>query len=234
MNSTILKMLKILFPDTRDTVITEASSILDKYGKKFGCDTNLRIGHFLAQVAEECGSELKPTCESLNYTVDGLKLFKYFRDNPKEAEKYGRTKTQKANQVAIANLAYGTRMGNDGADSNGNGVLDVEDDGYKYRGRFCLQVTGEDNYTAVQQRLTKYAPEFKLNILTASDVEMTNNLEVFFLGGLAFWIWQDIYKQADLGTTDKAVDAVTSVINKHTESYADRRKHFSKIKHLCI
>lgn len=227
-------MLNILFPDTTESVIKQAVSILDKYGKNFGCNTNLRVGHFLAQVAEECGSELKPICESLNYTVEGLKLFKYFKDNPKEAEKYGRTKTQRADQVAIANLAYGSRMGNDGADSNKNGIFDTEDDGYKYRGRFCLQVTGEDNYTAVQQRISKYAPEYKLNILTASDESMTGNLELFFLGGLAYWIWKDLYKLADAGTSEIVVDSITSVINKYTESYDDRKENFTKIKHLCV
>lgn len=226
------KMLRILFPETKDNVIKDAVIVLDKYGKKFGCDTNLRLGHFLAQVAEECGSELRPVCESLNYTAEALSLFKVFRDKPELAKKYGRTKTQKADQVAIANLAYGDRMGNDGSDSNKNGILDKDDDGYKYRGRFCLQVTGEDNYTAVQQRISRYAPEYTLNILTASDKEMTNNLEVFFLGGLAFWIWKDLYKLADNGVEPKVVDSITKIINKHTESYADRREHFSKIKHL--
>lgn len=234
MSNNVESMLKLLFPDTEEAIIKEAVIILNKYGKNFGCNTNLRLGHFLAQVAEECGSELKPICESLNYTVEGLKLFKYFKDNPKEAEKYGRTKTQKADQVAIANLAYGTRMGNDGADSNGNGFLDKDDDGYKYRGRFCLQVTGEDNYTAVQQRIAKYAPEANRNILTDSDESMTGSLEVFFLGGLAFWIWKDLYKLADNGIADSVVDSITSVINKHTDSYEDRKANFHLIKHLCV
>ena len=45
---------------------------------------------------------------------------------------------------------------------------------------------------------------------------------------VAYWMWRDIYIQADTGNPDK----VTAVINKYTGSYESRRKHFNSIKHL--
>ena len=73
-------MIEILFPRTKN--IQEISKILEKY-KNFGVNTNQRLAHFLAQVREEVGAELKPISENLNYTEEGLKkTFKVFRDNP--------------------------------------------------------------------------------------------------------------------------------------------------------
>ncbi|MGV2811735.1 glycoside hydrolase family 19 protein [Enterobacter cancerogenus] len=89
---------------------------------------------FIAQVGHESGGF---TCivENLNYSVEGLKATfgKYFPGNT--AEKYGRTATQPANQKAIANIVYAHRMGNV-----------AENDGWHYRGRGLIQITGHDNY----------------------------------------------------------------------------------------
>ena len=49
---------------------------------------------------------------------------------------------------------------------------------------------------------------------------------------MSFWMWKDIYRAADMGTSDKDVDGVTKIINKHTNSYKERREYFHKIKHL--
>ena len=136
-----------------------------------------------------------------------------------QAEKYARDEdTPKANQEAIANLAYANRLGNGAADSDSDGDMDANDDGYKYRGAGCLQITGKSNFAEVQKRCVKYAGK-----------EMDpNTLEGFIVFGMSFWIWQDCYKAADTGDADK----VTAIINKHTESYTKRKKYFNSIKHL--
>lgn len=97
----------------------------------FGIDTPLRTVHYLAQVFHESGN-LRYTEENMNYSVDGLlKVFgKYFRTRA-EAAAYAR-KPEK-----IANRVYANRMGN-GPESSG--------DGWKYRGRGFIGVTGRDNY----------------------------------------------------------------------------------------
>ena len=207
------EMIRILFPDTKN--IDEVSETIDKYRMNFGVNTDLRLAMFLAQVREEIGTRFEPKVESLNYTVEALtKTFKSIA--PDQAKLYGRTSTQKANQETIANIVYANRMGN-GDEKSG--------DGWKYCGRGTLQITGKYNYQEVQKRIDKYSPDSGINILEDSSVD---TLKGAILIGLGFWIWQDIYKQADTGDVDK----VTTVINKYTSSYDKRKQHYNKIKHL--
>ena len=207
------EMIRILFPDTKN--IDEVSETIDKYRMNFGVNTDLRLAMFLAQVREEIGTRFEPKVESLNYTVEALtKTFKSI--TPDQAGLYGRTSTQKANQEAIANIVYANRMGNGDVKSG---------DGWKYRGRGTLQITGKYNYQEVQKRIDKYSPKSGINILEDSNVD---TLKGAILIGLGFWIWQDLHKQADTGDVDK----ITAVINKYTSSYDKRKQHYNKIKHL--
>ena len=210
-------MVKTLFPATKN--IDEVVGIIDKYRMKFGLNTDMRLAQFLAQVREEVGPEFKVIRESLNYSEQAVLKMWPKRISISDAEKYARDEdTPKANQEVIANLAYANRLGNGAADSDNDGDMDANDDGYKYRGAGCLQITGKSNFAEVQKRCVKYAGK-----------EMDpNTLEGFIVFGLSFWIWQDCYKAADTGDADK----VTAIINKHTESYAKRKEYFNSIKHL--
>ena len=210
-------MIEILFPATRN--VDEVVGIIEKYRMKFGLNTGMRLAQFLAQVREEVGPEFKVVRESLNYHEDALtKVYKAF--NKELAEKYGRDEGKKANQEAIANIAYANKLGNGNADSDGDGDMDADDDGYKYRGAGCLQITGKGNFAEVQKRCVKYAGR-----------EMNpDTLEGFVVFGMAFWVWKDLYNQADTGDTDR----VTAVINKYTDSYERRKEHFKKIEHLVV
>lgn len=203
-----LKMLNILFPGSKD--LESVEDIIEKYRHKFGLNTDLRLAMFLAQVREEIGSEFKVVRENLNYTPTALvKTFKAF--NSKLANEYGRSNGKKADQVAIANIAYANKLGNGNADSN---------DGWKYRGAGCLQITGKANFAEVQKRCLKYAgKEFD-----------PDTLEGFLVFGMSYWIWRDCYRAADTGDIDK----VTAIINKYTNSYGSRKEHYNKIRHLVI
>ena len=208
-------MVKILFPATKN--IDEVIGLINTYRMKFGLNTGLRLAMFLAQVREETGSELKVIRENLNYSEEALpKLYKAFND--RLADKYGRNEEHKANQEAIANIAYANKLGNGNADSDGDGDMDANDDGYKYRGAGCLQITGKSNFAEVQKRcMAKTGAEAN-----------PDTLEGFMLFGFSYWLWRDCYKAADTGDADK----VTAIINKHTESYAKRKEYFNSIKHL--
>ena len=210
------EMVKILFPATKN--IDEVVGIIDKYRMKFGLDTGLRLAQFLAQVREEVGPEFKVIRENLNYSEQAvLKLFKNI--SVEDAEKYARDEnTPVANQVAIADIAYANKLGNGKADSDGDGDIDANDDGWKYRGAGCLQVTGKSNFTEVQKRC----------IAKTSTEANPDTLKGFLLFGMAYWLWRDCYKAADTGDADK----VTAIINKHTESYTKRKEYFNSIKHL--
>jgi len=98
--------------------------------EKYGINTPLRIAHFMAQIEHESG--LKPISENLNYSAIGLlKTFpKYFK-NSKEASVYSNTPEK------IANRVYANRMGNGTFESG---------EGWKYRGRGFIQITGKENY----------------------------------------------------------------------------------------
>lgn len=208
------EMLSRLFTNKN---LDEVVSIIDKYKDKFGLNTDLRLAMFLAQVREEVGSEFKVVRENLNYSSTSLtKVYKAFND--KLAKQYGRTDKQKADQVSIANIAYANKLGNGNADSDGDGDMDEEDDGWKYRGAGCLQITGKSNFEEVQKRCVRYA---------GKEVD-PDTLEGFVLFGMAFWMWKDLYRVADTGDIDK----VTAVINKYTDSYGERRKHYEAIKDL--
>ena len=223
------EMLQILFNASDSKVLDEVANVINSLGSHFGINTNLRLAHFLAQVREEIGSKFEPRIESLNYSESSvLKTFKQI--TPAQAEQYARDEdTPVADQVAIANIVYANRMGNGNADSNGNGKLDKQDDGYMYRGRGTLQITGKYNYQEVQKRIDKYYPNSGVNILTGSNVD---SLLGSILIGMGFWIWKDLYKLADVSKAPEQVDKITEVINKYTDSYEHRRKHFARIRHL--
>ena len=222
------EMIEVLFPDTSVESISEIVGIFNLYGSKYGLNKSIRVAHFLAQVREEVGSEFKPIRENLNYKPSSL-LATYSAFSDSLANKYGRTDKQKANQEAIANIAYANKLGNGNADSDNDGDMDKDDDGYKYRGAGCLQVTGKYNFQEVQARINKYSPEANVDILNRNDA---NTLLGSILMGMAFWVWKDLYAIADKGTTNEVVDKITSKVNRDTHSYRDRQSHFNIIKHL--
>ena len=100
------------------------------------------LAYVLATAWHETGGKLLPVTESLNYSAAALKRKKkYF--TAAEAEALGRTKTHSANQEAIANKMYSNRIGN-GDEASG--------DGWKYRGRGYVQITGRRNYAEMSVR----------------------------------------------------------------------------------
>ena len=211
----IKKSIEILFPATKN--VAEVVDIIEKYRHKFGLNTDLRLAMFLAQVREEIGSEFKVVRENLNYSPTALmKTYKAF--NSKLANEYGRSDGNKADQVVIANIAYANKLGNGNADSDGDGDMDADDDGWKYRGAGCLQITGKANFAEVQKRIVAK---------TGSEAN-PDTMEGFLLFGFAYWLWRDCYRAADTGDIDK----VTAIINKYTSSYASRKEHYNKIRHL--
>jgi putative chitinase len=153
--------------------------------------TPLRAAHFFAQTGHETG-EFKLFAENLNYSADGLKKIfpKYFPGNL--AEGYAR------NPEKIANLVYGNRMGN-GAESTG--------EGFKFRGRGALQLTGKDNYTAFSKYLNK--PE----VLANPDLVAT---EFAFESAMFFFDKNKLWDICDKGVDDTTITALTKRINGGT------------------
>jgi len=170
---------------------------------KFELNTPLRLAHFLAQAGHESGG-FKAVNENLNYGAKGLRgIFgKYFPTDAKAAL-YER-KPEK-----IANLVYGGRMGN-GVEATG--------EGWKFRGRGYIQLTGKDNYTAFDKVVEE-------NILEQPDLVAT---KYPVLSAAWFFHKNGLHKIADGGATDAVVTSVTKRVNGGTIGLPDRIKHFKE------
>lgn len=165
--------------------------------------TPVRAAHFFAQTAHETGG-FEAFAENLNYSADGLKnIFgKYFPGNLNEL--YTR------NPEKIANRVYGSRMGN-GDEKSG--------DGFKFRGRGALQLTGKDNYAAFAKYLNK--PE----IMTNPDLVATT---YSFESAMFFFDKNKLWSICDQGVNDVSILALTKRINGGTHGLADRSEKTKK------
>ena len=165
--------------------------------------TPVRAAHFFAQTAHETGG-FKAFAENLNYSAQGLQgIFgKYFPGNLEES--YAR------NPEKIANRVYASRMGN-GAETSG--------DGWKFRGRGALQLTGKDNYAAFAKYLNK--PE----IMTNPDLVATT---YSFESAMFFFEKNKLWSICDKGINDAAILELTKRINGGTHGLADRSEKTKK------
>jgi putative chitinase len=174
--------------------------------KKFNITNPLRLAHFLAQCGHESG-QFRATEENLNYSSKGLLgIFpKYF--TAATAESYAR-KPQK-----IASKVYGGRMGN-GAEATG--------DGFKFRGRGYIQLTGKDNYT----RFAKFIGEDTIGNPDLVKTKYPLASAAFFFDSNKLWAI------CDRGADEATVIAVTKRVNGGTIGLADRLKHFKEYYNL--
>ena len=158
-----------------------------------------RAAHFFAQTAHETGG-FKAFSENLNYSADGLqKIFgKYFPGLLEE--QYAR------NPEKIANRVYADRMG------NGN---EASGDGWKYRGRGALQLTGKANYKAFSDYLK--------NPLIMEQPDLVAG-ELAFESAMFFFDKNKLWEICDKGVTKETILALTKRINGGTHGLADREE----------
>lgn len=169
---------------------------------KFNITTPLRLAHFLAQCAHESGN-FKAISENLNYSADGLKKIfpKYFPGTLSES--YAR------NPEKIASRVYGGRMG------NGD---ETTKEGFKFRGRGFIQLTGKQNYT----NFTKFIGE---DCVANPDLVSSK----YPLASAAFFFNSNkLWEICDKGADDATVTAVTKRVNGGTIGLPDRIKHFKE------
>jgi len=153
-----------------------------------------RIAAFIAQVGHESG-HLKHTVESLDYSVEALLTrFGRHRISEADARAFGRTPRREAYQQTIAKCIYG---GDWGAKNLGN---TEPDDGWMYRGRAALQITGRANYEACGEAL---------GIDLISNPEWLEQPRYSTLASGWFWFVHCLNRLADVG----AFDDIGSIIN---------------------
>ena len=194
-----IEKLKGHIPDAVLTQIPETAA-------KFNITNNLRLAHFLAQCGHESGN-FKAVSENLNYSADGLKKIfgKYFPGNLNES--YAR-KPEK-----IAARVYASRMGT-GDEASG--------EGFKFRGRGYIQLTGKANYT----NFTKFIGE---DCVSNPDLVATK----YPLASAAFFFDSNkLWAICDKGADDATVTSVTKRVNGGTIGLSDRIKHFKEYYNL--
>lgn len=189
-------MLNKLTGAVPDVVVEQ----LPDCAKLFQIDSQLRLAHFLAQCSHEsAGFTVKK--ENLNYSAVGLmKIFpKYFTEEL--AERYARQPEK------IASRVYGGRMG------NGD---EASQDGFKYRGRGYIQLTGKNNYQAFGDAVHE-------NVVTNPDWVAD---KFPLLSAAWFWNSKSLNSLADHGSGDEVVTDITRKVNGGTNGLEDRISRF--------
>ena len=183
------QILKKLVPDH---IYDELLETMDKYA----ISTPLRVAHFLSQCAHE-SRDFRRTEENLMYSEKILLLMfpKYF--NKRNVSKYA------YNPVNIASRVYANRMGNGSEDSK---------EGYKYRGRGYIQLTGKDNYMAFNKDVTE-------DIVENADL-VASKYPLLSAGW--FWNSRNINYTAD----NEGALQVTKLVNGGINGLEDRHNRF--------
>ena len=178
---------------------------LNKVLPEFGIDTPLRISHFMAQIGHESGC-LRFNKENLNYSANALiSVFGKYFDTEQKAEACARKPQE------IANIVYAGRMGN--TDTN---------DGWKYRGRGLIQLTGKYNYQQCGEALG-------IDLVNNPDL-VNSDSEVCVK--VACWYWT--IKKLNYYADKDDISRITKLINGGYNGLDHRKKLLSQFKEVLI
>lgn len=204
-------LAKDVFAKAPNALKKEVQRIMDMYAKDFGIETKEQYAMFYAQLLAEVGRKATIKSENMNYSSIVLpKVFKAFRNNPQLAARYGRTKKHSAKQRMIANVAYANRMG--------NGDI-VSGDGWNFRGRGFIQLTGRSNYSKVSKHIEQVTGiDFMLELYP--EIVGTNTGAI--ISALGFWSLNDVHSAKD-------IDEATKKVNRYTDSYSKRRGYYNSL-----
>ena len=175
----------------------EWADVLNETFDRFGIATKNQKAMFIGQLSHECGN-FKVLSENLNYKAATLmKLWPKRFPTLEKANEYG------GNPKKIANMVYSSRMGN--RDENSG-------DGYRFRGRGCIQLTGHANYFHASKAL---------GVDFVMEPDLVSTPKFAALTGGWFWATHNCNAPADALDYTK----VTKIINGGTIGLDDRIKH---------
>ena len=167
-----------------------------------GLSTVNRLAGFIAQCGHESG-EFQYNVENLNYSSTALlKVFGKYFPTPELAEEYARIPWK------IANRVYANRMGNGDEESG---------DGWKYRGRGYIQLTGKNNYVACGDSLG-------IDLLGTPSLLQTPEYSV--LSALWYWNKNNLNRYADADD----IKGMTKAINGGYHGLDKRTAYYEKAK----
>ena len=245
------RIIEEIFNLTASETLWQYRRFFNKYYKQFNIDTNLRRAHFFSQVLQELSRNIRVPAEGFNYsalrlyrrnnTANGRRgPFRFFWNNP-DSFQFGRIEAgdvaqintilqsigntmaiavQPAQQQAIANRAYANRIGNGNIASG---------DGWNYRGKGAIQLTGRSNYNSAQQTIDRVFPNSGIDILQRPNDILTP--EGAILSAFAFWEFRNANTRADGGNTRTDADNVTNIVNPGTDATGrqDRFNNFQRV-----
>jgi putative chitinase len=164
---------------------------------RYEINTAERVAHFLAQCGHE-SVDFTTLKENLNYSAEQLhRVWPSRFPTVESAQPYNR------NPEAIANKVYSSRMGN-GHETSG--------EGFRYRGRGAIQLTGKDNYKAFAE---------SINYSLDQAVEYLETLQGAIESAAWFWWRHNLNALAD----QNDVARITKIINGGTLGLEERRSH---------
>ena len=199
------EILKSIFKGTPIDIIIQFVSPLNSTIEKYAINTPARIASFLAQIGHESNG-LITRMENLNYSTQGLlSTFKKYFDEA-SAQIYAR------HPERIANKVYASRMGN-GDESSG--------DGWKYRGRGLIQITGHDNYSHLATDLNMKIEDAVVYLESVDGAAMS-----------AGWFW-DKNKLNPLADIED-IESITRKINGGLNGLEDRKRIYQLAKSVLI
>ena len=195
------EQLHLIVPHARE--LPEWTVALNAALRQFGLDTPARAAMFLAQIAHESG-ELRHVEENLNYSADALRRVWPSRFQTAElAQQYARKPEH------IANKVYANRMGN-GDEASG--------DGWKYRGRGLLQITGKNNYKACGDALGLNLVDYPEKLLMLKT----------YCAQSAAWFFVEAAPYCVIAADKHDLAACTRRINGGLNGLADRKKYYDR------
>jgi putative chitinase len=191
-----------LFPRAQDPESWAAS--MQEVFPTYDISTPQRVAAFLAQCGHESGGWTVFE-ENLNYSAQGLNgIFKKYFPTIESAQPYARKPEM------IANKIYANRMGNGGPETG---------DGYKYRGRGPIQLTGKDNYRSFAKEMF----DDWENLFDNPDW-VTADRDFALMSAIWFWNKNKLNVQADSGD----IKLMTKKINGGYIGLEDRIKHYEE------
>ena len=194
-----LEQLAAFFEDTDEDILATFVDPINAVAEEFEINTPQRISMFLAQIGHESGG-LTKLRENLNYKAERLaQIFpKYFRNV--DPDEYAH------NPEKIANRVYASRMGN-GDEASG--------DGYRFRGRGAIQLTGRSNYTSCGE---------DIGVDLISNPDYLETPEGAIRSAAWFWDQRGLNDFAD----NNDIVTVTKRINGGTIGLADRKELYEE------
>jgi predicted chitinase len=219
--------LKQIFPRATDHDIDVVLNEINGRLVEFKLDTRLRQRHFFAQIKGEVGDSMKGVSESWEYSPAALKSFSaYYRAHPTEAEEDGYLKDsqgriiRRSNQREIGRKHFQRLNGNRASHP---------DDGYNFRGRGLIQITGYEKYYGYMRDYNRYWAGFAPD--TVIDPDLINLMPNAIRSAVWFWLNKRPYSN-DSGKGLADVPGVTYIVNGGYTGLTERETAYEEIERI--